>query len=344
MSAAANPGVGVDYAVVIPTVGRQSLAVVLDALEHGSGPPPREVIVVDDRPDPGPLPATRSARVLRSGGRGPAAARNAGWRAACCEWVVFLDDDVLPPPDWKARLVADLAWLGLEVGASQARITVPLPADRRPTDWERNTAGLATSKWITADMAYRRAALVRSGGFDERFPRAYREDTELALRVQRHGYRVVTGERVTTHPVREADFLVSVRQQRGNADDALVRRLLGPDWREQFGGARGRLPQHAATTAAAVLAVLCGVLGARRAALLLGGAWAGLTAKFALDRIAPGPRTREEVVKMLVTSAAIPPVACLHRVLGELRHRGVRSPVAADVFDPHAERPPVVRR
>ncbi|MEU4743486.1 transferase, partial [Actinosynnema sp. NPDC023658] len=63
----------VDYAVVIPTVGRDSLRVVLDALERGEGPPPREVIVVDDRPDPGPLPPTHSARVLRTGGRGPAA-------------------------------------------------------------------------------------------------------------------------------------------------------------------------------------------------------------------------------------------------------------------------------
>ncbi|QFZ18088.1 glycosyltransferase [Saccharothrix syringae] len=335
---------GVDYAVVIPTVGRASLGVVLDALEHGSGPPPREVIVVDDRPDPGPLPPTHSARVLRSGGRGPAAARNAGWRAACCEWVVFLDDDVVPPEDWKARLVADLEWLGLEVGASQARITVPLPADRRPTDWERNTAGLADARWITADMAYRRAALVHSGGFDERFPRAYREDAELALRVQEHGYRVVTGDRVTTHPVREADFLVSVRQQRGNADDALMRRLLGPGWRGKIGGAPGRLPRHVVTTAAAALTVLCGLLGQRRAALLFGSVWAAMSAEFAVDRIAPGPRTREEVVKMVVTSIAIPPAACLHRLVGEVRHRGVRPAGTTRTFHAPSEQPPVVRR
>ena len=34
-------------------------------------------------------------------------------------------------------------------------------------------------------MAYRRAALVAVDGFDERFPRAYREDADLALRVRR---------------------------------------------------------------------------------------------------------------------------------------------------------------
>ncbi|MBW4720545.1 glycosyltransferase family 2 protein [Saccharothrix obliqua] len=315
----------VDYAVVIPTVGRESLLAVLDALEHGDGPPPREVIVVDDRPTRGPLPPTRSARVLRSGGRGPAAARNAGWRASCCEWVAFLDDDVLPPPDWKARLVEDLAGLDLEVAASQARIRVPLPRDRKPTDWERGTAGLADARWITADMAYRRAALDRAGGFDERFPRAYREDAELALRVLDLGYRIVTGTRVTTHPVRPAGFLASLRQQRGNADDALMRRLLGAGWRARVGGHPGRLRHHAATTALGVLAVLAGLLGRRRVAWPAGVAWAASTAWFAVERIKPGPRTRDEVLRMVVTSVAIPPAACAHRLLGEVRHRAVRA-------------------
>lgn len=316
----------IDYTVVVPTVGRDSLRAVLDALEYGEGPPPREIIVVDDRPDPGPLPPTHSARVLRTGGRGPAAARNAGWRAACCEWVAFLDDDVVPARHWKLRLCEDLAKLGLDVGASQARITVPLPEDRRPTDWERGTAGLMRARWITADMAYRRAALVRTGGFDERFQRAYRKDTELALRVREHGYRVVNGDRVTTHPVRPAGFFASLRQQRGNADDALVRRLLGPGWRDRVGGAPGRLPWHAATTAAGGLAVLSGLLGRRKAAAVFGGVWAALTGRFAAERIAPGPRTPDEVAKMVVTSIAIPPAACWHRLRGEWRHRGV--PVA----------------
>ncbi|MFD9700230.1 glycosyltransferase family 2 protein [Lentzea sp. NPDC059081] len=296
------------YSVVIPTVGRPNLDVLIDALVAGTGPDPCEIIVVDDR-------ETRL---------GPAAARNTGWREARGDWVAFVDDDVVLAPDWKERLWADIEGLPDDVGASQARIVVPLPEDRRPTDAERGTAGLASAHWITADMAYRREALARAGGFDERFPRAYREDAELALRVQDRGYRIVRGARVTTHPVKPATFLTSVRDQRGNADDALMRRLAGSRWRSRIGGAPGRLRSHAITTAAGLLAVLCGALRWRRVAGALALVWAGRTAWFAAERIAPGPRTAGEVVRMAVTSAVIPLVACWHRLRGEVRHRKAR--------------------
>jgi glycosyltransferase involved in cell wall biosynthesis len=315
-----------DYTVVIPTTGRKSLNVVLDVLVNGDGAAPREVIVVDDRPDPAPALSTPDGvRVLTTGGKGPAAARNAGWRAARSEWIAFLDDDVEPPPDWKDRLLKDVAGLPADVAASQARIKVPLPGNRRPTDWERSTAGLMDSLWITADMAYRRTALEQTCGFDERFPRAYREDVELALRVQAAGHKIVTGDRETMHPVRASNFLASLRAQRGNADDALMRRLLGPGWRAKVGGHPGRLRWHAVTTGAGTAAVLFRLLGWRRAAVLAGSVWAGLTAHFAYLRIAPGPGTLDEVARMLVTSVAIPPAACVHRLRGELRHRASRT-------------------
>src|SRR3954447_23688348 len=173
--------------VVVPTIGRASLDVLLDALATASGPRPAELVVVDDRPSGDPLrvdrPGLPPVRVLRTGGGGPAGARNLGWRAARTVWVAFLDDDVVPDPDWYERLGEDIAALGPDVAGSQGRVRVPLPDDRPPTDWERGTAGLATSSWITADLVYRRAALAAVGGFDERFPRAFREDSDLALRV-----------------------------------------------------------------------------------------------------------------------------------------------------------------
>src|SRR5690606_13840999 len=114
----------VSYTVVVPTTGRDNLFTLLHTLAHGRGPAPTEVLVVDDRPTshaPEPLPLPElglPVRRLVSGGRGPAAARNVGWRAATTDWVAFLDDDVLPSQDWPARLVDDLVGLDADVAAS----------------------------------------------------------------------------------------------------------------------------------------------------------------------------------------------------------------------------------
>jgi histidinol-phosphate phosphatase family protein len=285
-------------------------------------------VVVDDRPTGEPLRVPVGVRVLRSEGRGPAAARNVGWRAVDTEWVAFLDDDVLPGPDWTAQMAQDLHELGPGVGASQGRIEVPLPTNRRPTDFERGTAGLASARWITADMAYRRAALQRVGGFDERFPRAYREDADLALRVIAAGYRIVEGRRRTVHPIRPSRSLASVRAQRGNADDVLMRRRHGPGWRERIGDGPGRLRRHELTTAAASIALGAAARRRPRVASAAGLAWAALTAEFLLHRVLQGPRSPQEIGRMLATSVAIPPVACWHRLVGELRWRQA-SPATA---------------
>ncbi|MGY1786756.1 HAD-IIIA family hydrolase [Geodermatophilus sp. SYSU D00698] len=317
----------VSCAVVVPTIGRPSLDVLLDALAAMPGPRPAELIIVDDRPAGSPLavdrPGLPPTRVVRTGGGGPARARNLGWRTARTEWIAFLDDDVVPDPDWYERLARDLADLPADVAGSQGRVRVPLPEDRRPTDWERGTAGLATSSWITADLAYRRAALAAVGGFDERFPRAFREDSDLALRVMDTGGRLVRGQRRITHPVRPTDRWVSVRVQAGNADDVLMRRLHGPGWRERADAAVGRRPRHLAVTAAGLAAL--GLAAARRprAAAAAALAWAAGTAEFAWARIAPGPRDRAEVTTMALTSAAIPPLATWHFLRGAVRHRRV---------------------
>ncbi|MBE9928160.1 hypothetical protein G8C93_19960, partial [Cellulosimicrobium cellulans] len=80
----------------MPSIGRPSLDRLLESLvaqaDGPDSPGPAEVVVADDRrlpppgtTDPGPDPldlgdagAALGARVVRTGGRGPAAARNAG--------------------------------------------------------------------------------------------------------------------------------------------------------------------------------------------------------------------------------------------------------------------------
>lgn len=290
------------YDLVVPTIGRPSLLELLRSLERCAGTLPERLFLVDDRRDAsasldlsGLGEGLRSRiTVLRGKAAGPAAARNTGWRASDAPFVAFLDDDVVVHDGWLARLATDIASLQPYEAGSQGRVRVPLPADRPPTDWERNVAGLASSAWITADIVYRRAVLEQLGGFDERFRRAYREDADFALRVFEAGYGIARGSRTIDHPVRPADPWISVRLQAGNGDDVLMTALHGKRWRERASAPQGRWPYHLATVACFA-------------------GWAALTADFAWRRLKPGPRTVQEVRTVLLTSAVIPFAAVYHR-------------------------------
>ena len=329
--------------IVVPTVGRPSLRRLLASLATAQGPLPQAVLLIDDRRAPAaplldsPPPARLQGLVdvIPAQARGPAAARNIGWRAADSEWIAFLDDDVEVSGAWLAELARDLD-AGGDVAGIQGRIHVPLPTWRRPTDWERNVAGLERARWATADMAYRRAALVAVGGFDERFGRAYREDADLGLRITARGWRIVDGQRRVSHPVRPADRWISVRLQRGNADDALMRARHGAAWRRRADVPRGRRRHHLATTAALTAGIVARAAGRRGTARAALGLWTLLTAGFAWERIRPGPRTRDEIATLLATSCAIPPAATWHWLRGwaGVLGRGAAPPdTAAVLFD-----------
>jgi histidinol-phosphate phosphatase family protein len=327
-----------DCSIVIPTIGRESLQRLLDALDETPDPRPNEIVIVDDRPDAAPdltLNSHHPLVILRSNGHGPAAARNMGWRASGSRWVGFLDDDVLPQPGWLAWLADDLnaAEAARAVG-SQGVLEVPVAAGRSATDDERRTHRLATAHWITADMVYRRDALVAVGGFDERFPRAYREDSDLALRIVSTRCRILSGRRRAEHPVAPSTSMSSVRAQIGNRDNALMRRKFGRGWRRAVGEGPGRMPAHAATTASAVVAVAAVLLRRRSLGLAAAAAWLGLVLEFAVRRFLPGPHTRAEAIRVAMTSALIPEVAVWHRLAGQWTHRrAVANPVLAVLLD-----------
>jgi histidinol-phosphate phosphatase family protein len=322
------------YDIVVPTVGRPCLSVLLDALAAEAVD--AGVILVDDRPRaptpllPNGVPAGLHVDVLRGHAAGPASARNLGWRAGSREWIAFLDDDVIPQPGWAAALAADLAACGSDVAATQGRLVVPLPSHRRPSDWERNVAGLEDARWATADMAYRRRMLVAVGGFDERFPRAYREDADLGLRVLDAGGRMVTGRRLTSHPVRPAPWHVSVGKQAGNADDALMDRLHGRGWRRRASAPPGRRRRHLAVAAGAATAAAAALSGRRTLALAGAATWVLGTAELAWRRIAPGPRTPGEIAAMVATSVALPFAATGHWLSGLPRARRLAAEVTID--------------
>ncbi len=107
--------------VVLPVGERTPLLQgALDAI-HAQESPIGEVIVVDDS-SRGDLGHVEGARVLASGGRGPYAARNVGWRAAGGELVFFLDVRSRPRPRWSRRVEA--AFEDPDVGIVGTDVTI----------------------------------------------------------------------------------------------------------------------------------------------------------------------------------------------------------------------------
>ena len=96
--------------------------------------------------------------VLRTGGRGPAAARNVGWRAADRLDRVSRRRCPGRAATGAPTLAADLLASRRRVGRQPGQSVVPLPTHRRPTDWERGTAGLETRA-----LDHRRHGLPASG-------------------------------------------------------------------------------------------------------------------------------------------------------------------------------------
>jgi HAD superfamily hydrolase (TIGR01662 family) len=312
-----------DFDIVIPTSGRPQLKRLLAALDamrdrdgdRGDAGP--RVIVVDDRPrgvtaDPlwpsgaaAGLVSAPGVEVISGPARGPAAARNVGWRASMARWIAFLDDDTIPTCSWLAELSLDIRRAPQRCAAVQGRVRVPTPAGRL-TDWQRSVRALETARWATADMAFRRVALEQVDGFDERFARAYREDSDIAIRLMSLGWSLTRGARTVLHPPRRSTFGMSLKLQAGNADDVLMDRLHGPAWRELAGAPRGRLRRHLAVALAGLTSALSLSLGARRTGAAAGCVCLAGVGELAWARISPGPRTWRELATMALTSLLLP--------------------------------------
>ena len=182
-----------------------------------------EIIVANDGPSPQvatlverlACPAGKRAPALRylavTGAHGPAAARNAGWRHAVGPIIAFTDDDCIPTAGW---LRAGVAAMVDDVAGASGKLAIP--CSERPTDYERNAALLAHAEFVTANCFYRRDALEAVGGFDERFPVAWREDSDLAFTLMERGRaarpRALGGSHTPNPPARVGHQPVTAAQ------------------------------------------------------------------------------------------------------------------------------------
>lgn len=314
--------------IVIPTYRRpELLARCLQAIVNQSADPDLyEVVVADDAASESTRaqvegialfvrPAVRYVPVADN--HGPAAARNAGWRAARGQVIAFTDDDTIPEPEWVA------AGLGAferdpELAAATGRTEVPLPP--RPTDYERNESGLATAEFITANCFVRRKVLEELGGFDERFRAAWREDSDLHFALLESGCKVIEVlEAVVLHPVRAAPWAVSIRLQKKSQYDALLYKKHPGLYQRKIGIQRP-WDYYAIVLSLSVSAVGIAT-GSALTTFVCAGLWLGLTLRFAQRRLRGNSRQAGHIAEMLVTSAIIPTLSLFWRLYGALKFR-----------------------
>jgi GT2 family glycosyltransferase len=307
--------------VVIPTHGRpELLRRCLGAVLAQAYPPERlNIVVVEDGGPGGAEPVVAELLRRHPDARlhylaveqgGPGAARNAGLRQATGDVIAFTDDDTIPHERW---LLEGTKVLLEGADAVSGRTVVPLPAC--PTDAEANVQGLERATFPTCNVLVWRPWLERVGGFDPRFRRAYREDSDLEFGLLEAGARIArASEAVVVHPPRPEPPFASLRQQRNQFYDALLYRKHPQRFRATI---RKRPP-------VAYYAISLGQLGAAvalaarrpRLAALLSAFWAILVGWFFVQRTRGRSHAPAHLAELAATSVLIPPLAVYWRLRG----------------------------
>jgi len=323
-----RPNEPASASVVVPTFRRDdTLKRLLDRLLRQDYPRDRfEIVVVDDACSasvPRLLAELATAhpdvalRTLPGRSRGPATARNIGWRAARGEVIAFIDDDAYPADEqWLREGLAPFA----DQRAAGAGGAVRVPVSEPPTDFQRNVKGLEVGEFLTCNVFYRREVLERIGGFDERFTAPYREDSDLQFRVAATGGLLVKSPRaVVVHPAVPGRFAISLRLQRYSLFNALIYKKHPERYRRDL--ERGR-PLHYYAIVASAVAGLLALLGGRKAvALACGGVWVVLEGRFFWRRVRGASHRPRHLLDMALTSLLIPYISIYWRLRGAVRFR-----------------------
>ena len=284
-----------------------------------------EIIIVSDGPDTTSSElvsemAKRSTANFRflfsTDKKGPAAARNLGWQNANGFLVAFTDDDCLPDQNW-LKTILETYKDEIEV-AYTGRMVVPV--SDKPTDFELNTKSLERGEFVTANCAVTKGALQAIGGFDESFTMAWREDSDLHFKLINRGVPIIKlQDAIVTHPVREAPWGVSIKEQKKTMFNALLykkypilyrqRIKSGPSWHYYF------------IVLCFMLLVLASILKVKWLALIAFAGWFLLTGAFILRRLSTTRKTGSHIFEMIATSVVIPFLSIFWSIYGAVKYR-----------------------
>lgn len=247
-------GVVPEISVVVPTYRRPALlaACVRSLAQQDLAPERYEVVVVNDGSDDATTEVVqRSAQntaflsyIDLPSNRGPAAARNQGANASQGKVILFVDDDIVAPPDLLSTHLRyhqsgddRLGVVGLVEWLPTLR-TTPFMRWLDTTDLQfaywRMKEGLVEPPWdafYTCNLSLPRAILAQVGGFDERFPYAAYEDAELAIRLSKVGFRLEYRPKAVAWHAREMTLQSFCERMKRVGEAAVILTSLQSDFR-----------------------------------------------------------------------------------------------------------------
>jgi FkbM family methyltransferase len=187
------------FSVVIPSYERpQSLTRLFELLSRQVFAD-FEVIVVDQSTAPldlNPIQCNFVIHYIHTTEKGPAKARNLGLRHARGQVIAFTDDDCEPEAQWLAnayKYFKDQNVIGIEG-------LVLSDTDDRERYRIVTNRGFEGVGFMTANLFIRKAVIDELGGFDERFERPFREDTDIAWRALAYGQIPFARDVKVLHP------------------------------------------------------------------------------------------------------------------------------------------------
>jgi GT2 family glycosyltransferase len=161
-----------------------------------------------------------SVRLIETPQEGLACARNTGMRAATGEIIAYIDDDAIPDRDWLTHLAATF---GQGDFAAVGGPNVLPPNSGAIAQCVANAPGGPTHVLVSdrdaehipgCNMAVRKDALERIGGFDPQF-RAAGDDVDVCWRLLDAGDRIAFGPGAVVLHHRRRTVSGYLRQQRG---------------------------------------------------------------------------------------------------------------------------------
>lgn len=253
--------------------------------------------------------------------KGPAAARNAGWRIAKGDLILFTDDDCIPSVHWITNYYNAFQFYGECEIALTGKIIVPLSA--APTDFELNTANLETAEFVTANCACTKSCLEMVNGFDEAFTMAWREDSDLEFKFLKENIPIKKiEEAVVIHPARKAAWGVSLKEQRKSMFNALLFKKHPQLYKQRIGSPA--LRNYYLIIALLITSFAEWFENEKIIALVCLSIWLYLMIAFILKRLTNASLSFKHVVEMVATSLLIPFVSVFWNLYGAIKFKVLR--------------------